>query len=160
MLRWQPWLSLGLRPMSTFVLLLILCCVLVIIMYYFNNQGGKRVNSETSQLVRLTKRSNAELDLGLVSIVFASKIRKFLPIRKVAELNICGGFFPPKLSLVPGLGLGLTIWGFLKMDNGHCLHKDVTQSSAADACGMQTVGLSVDCSPLLFSLAWVVFKEN
>lgn len=82
-------------------------------MYYFNNRGGGRVNSETSQLARLTKRSNADLDLGLVSIVFASKIRKFLPIRKVAELNICG-FFSPKIELGPWPVFGFNNLGILE----------------------------------------------
>lgn len=53
-------------------------------------------------------------DSGSMSILFANKIRKFLPMRKVAELNIFS-----QIELVPALGLQSTIWGFLKVENSH-----------------------------------------
>ena len=54
------------------------------------------------------------VDSGLMSIHFANKIRKFLPMRKVAELNIIS-----QIELVLALGLQSTIWGFLKVENSH-----------------------------------------
>lgn len=69
------------------------------------------MNSGASVPVRLTERSNlsTELDLTLVSIISASKIRKFLLVRKRAELNTF-----PQIELGPWSGFGLNNRGLLE----------------------------------------------
>ena len=90
------------------------------------------------------------VDTGLMSTIFANKIRKFLPMRKVAELNI---FSPNCACSCPGFAVNNRV--FWKWSTAI----STEQGSPADAWGTQTVGPSLVCNPFVFLWPWLCRKK-